>query len=44
MSLQPRDAAGEGGMTIEEKVSKFIEELLQSLPDPFDMPELYGRV
>ncbi|KAK2951927.1 putative Dynein beta chain, ciliary [Blattamonas nauphoetae] len=44
LSLQPRDSGGEGGTTPEEKVGKFIEELLQNLPDNFDMLELYGKV
>ncbi|KAH7825191.1 dynein haevy chain 4, outer dynein arm beta [Monocercomonoides exilis] len=44
LSLQPRDANTGEGETAEEKVSKFIEELLQNLPEGFDMPELYARV
>jgi len=44
LSLQPRDALAGEGETPEEKVNKFIEDLLSNLPEGFDMPDMYSRV
>lgn len=44
LELQPRDSDAEGVMSREEKVSHFIEDFVQNIPDNFDMVEMYARV
>uniref|UniRef100_A0A668AEI7 Dynein axonemal heavy chain 17 n=1 Tax=Myripristis murdjan TaxID=586833 RepID=A0A668AEI7_9TELE len=45
LELQPRDGgAGEGGgMTREEKVRAVLEEIMEKLPEEFNMAELLGK-
>ena len=42
--LQPKTGQGEGGMTREDSVKQFLEDVLDRLPDNFDMLDMYGRV
>uniref|UniRef100_A0AAY3ZZJ1 Dynein heavy chain n=2 Tax=Denticeps clupeoides TaxID=299321 RepID=A0AAY3ZZJ1_9TELE len=46
LEMQPRDGgSGEGaGTTREEKVRTLLEEILQKLPEAFNLTELYGKV
>jgi len=45
LELQPRDAggSGEGGQTREEKVKQTLDEIMEKLPDEFNMMELYQK-
>ncbi|CAL8088373.1 unnamed protein product [Calicophoron daubneyi] len=44
--MQPRasGAGGEGGATREEKVQATLDEIMEKLPEEFNMPELQGKV
>eukprot|EP00163_Fabomonas_tropica_P031151 TRINITY_DN730_c1_g2_i2.p1 TRINITY_DN730_c1_g2~~TRINITY_DN730_c1_g2_i2.p1 ORF type:complete len:4514 (+),score=1634.66 TRINITY_DN730_c1_g2_i2:234-13775(+) len=44
LDLQPRSGGDEDGRTLEDKVSSQVSDILDSLPDLFDMAELYGAV
>lgn len=46
LEMQPRDAgAGSGGgQTREEKVKQVLDEILEKLPDEFNVPEMMARV
>ncbi|XP_063241593.1 dynein beta chain, ciliary-like [Bacillus rossius redtenbacheri] len=43
--MQPRDAGATGAVTVtrEEKVKQVLDEILEKLPDPFNMPEIMAR-
>ncbi|XP_028263973.1 dynein axonemal heavy chain 9 isoform X2 [Parambassis ranga] len=45
LEMQPRDGGGGegGGMTREEKVRAVLEEIMEKLPEEFNMAELLGR-
>lgn len=42
--LQPREAGGDGGMSMEEKSKMVLDDLVERLPDNFDMEDIRGRV
>ncbi|XP_034234645.1 dynein beta chain, ciliary [Thrips palmi] len=44
--MQPRDAAAGGGTTVtrEDKVKQLIDEMLEKLPEEFNMPEIMSKV
>ncbi|KAF5404064.1 Dynein heavy chain axonemal [Paragonimus heterotremus] len=44
--MQPRDSgsAGSGGMTREEKLQSSLDEIVDKLPEEFNMSELHGKV
>ncbi|KAL1493068.1 hypothetical protein ABEB36_011203 [Hypothenemus hampei] len=44
--MQPRDAGSQGGSTItrEEKVRQIVDEMLEKLPEDFNMTEIMGKV
>ncbi|XP_014206492.1 dynein beta chain, ciliary [Copidosoma floridanum] len=44
--MQPRDAGSSGGQTVtrEEKVKQILDEILEKLPDEFNMAEITGKV
>lgn len=44
VQLQPREAGGEGGMSTEEKAKMVLDDLVERLPDQFDMEDIRGRV
>lgn len=44
VQLQPREAGGEGGMSTEEKAKMVLDDLVERLPDQFDMEDVRGRV
>eukprot|EP00744_Colponema_vietnamica_P003537 GILI01005410.1.p1 GENE.GILI01005410.1~~GILI01005410.1.p1 ORF type:complete len:384 (+),score=105.02 GILI01005410.1:124-1152(+) len=44
LELQPREAAAGGGAGRQEKIEQAIESILDRLPDPIDLVELYSRV
>ncbi|KAI8587105.1 dynein heavy chain and region D6 of dynein motor-domain-containing protein [Geranomyces variabilis] len=44
LEMQPRDTAGGSATSKEEKVGQVIEEILTTLPDPFNVPELMAKV
>ncbi|KAJ3158178.1 hypothetical protein HDU86_003133 [Geranomyces michiganensis] len=44
LEMQPRDTAGGSTTSKEEKVGQVIEEILGTLPDPFNVPELMAKV
>ncbi|KAJ3023806.1 hypothetical protein HKX48_000940 [Thoreauomyces humboldtii] len=44
LEMQPRDTAGGSATSKEEKVGQVIEEILASLPDSFNVPELMAKV
>ncbi|MEW5311809.1 MAG: hypothetical protein WDW38_003494 [Sanguina aurantia] len=44
VQLQPREAGGEGGMSVEEKAKMVLDDLVERLPDNFDMEDIRGRV
>ena len=43
--MQPRDSAGggAGGMTKEEKVKGILDEIMERMPEEFNMMEMMGR-
>ncbi|CAG7717651.1 unnamed protein product [Allacma fusca] len=43
--LQPRDSGGAGGQaaTKEEKIKQILDDVMEKLPDPFNMNEVQGR-
>lgn len=42
--LQPREAGGDGGMSVEEKSKMVLDDLVERLPDNFDMEDIRGKV
>ncbi|XP_076032504.1 dynein heavy chain at 93AB [Oratosquilla oratoria] len=44
--LQPRDMGSAGGVVItrEDKVKQMLDEILERLPDPFNMADIMGKV
>ena len=38
--LQPREASASGGVSVEEKTKMILDEMLEKLPEPFDMEAL----
>ncbi|GLH11964.1 Dynein heavy chain, cytoplasmic [Gryllus bimaculatus] len=44
--MQPRDAGASGGATVtrEDKVKQIVDEILEKLPDQFNMVEIMGKV
>jgi len=42
--LQPRVGGGGGGMTLQEKVKRILDDILERLPELFSLEELDGRV
>lgn len=45
LSVQPRSTGGEEGeSSMEKAVKKSLDEIMQNIPDPFNMVELYARV
>jgi dynein heavy chain len=45
LEMQPRDASGEGssGTTREEKVKSLLDDVLEKLPEEFNVPDLMAR-
>ena len=41
-SMQPRDAGGEGGLSEEEKARMVLEDIVERLPEAYDMEEIRG--
>ncbi|KAI9189963.1 hypothetical protein H9P43_001396 [Blastocladiella emersonii ATCC 22665] len=44
LEMQPQDAAAGMAVSKEEKVKATVDEIMGSLPDPFNVPELMSRV
>jgi dynein heavy chain len=46
LEMQPRDASDKSGdgMSREDKVKNIIEDLMDKLPDEFNLPELMAKV
>ncbi|KAK9808985.1 hypothetical protein WJX72_007373 [[Myrmecia] bisecta] len=44
LCLQPREAGGEGGCSTEEKAKMVLDDLVERLPEQFDMEDIRGRV
>ena len=47
LEMQPRDAASGGGgvgMTKEDKVKAMLDDILEKLPDEFNMAEIMSKV
>ncbi|KAK9866454.1 hypothetical protein WJX84_011662 [Apatococcus fuscideae] len=44
LTLQPREAAGEGGLSTEEKAKQVLDEISERLPELFDMEDIRNRV
>ncbi|KAL0281201.1 UNVERIFIED_CONTAM: hypothetical protein PYX00_002260 [Menopon gallinae] len=44
--MQPRDAGASGGATVtrEDKVKQILDEIMEKLPDEFNMTEIMGKV
>ncbi|XP_067212065.1 dynein beta chain, ciliary [Linepithema humile] len=44
--MQPRDTGGSGGQTVtrEEKVKQVLDEIIEKLPEEFNMTEIMGKV
>jgi len=42
--LQPREAGGEGGMSTEEKAKMVLDDLMERLPERYDMEEIRGKI
>lgn len=44
--MQPRDASGSGGATVtrEDKVKQILDEIMEKLPEEFNMTEIMGKV
>ncbi|XP_033341681.2 dynein heavy chain at 93AB [Megalopta genalis] len=44
--MQPRDSGSSGGQTVtrEEKVKQILDEIMEKLPDEFNMTEIMGKV
>ncbi|CAG9462750.1 unnamed protein product [Pedinophyceae sp. YPF-701] len=44
LNLQPRDASGDAGMSDEERAKQVLDDLMERLPDYFDMEDIRGRI
>jgi dynein heavy chain len=44
LQLQPREAGGEGGLSEEEKAKMTLDEILEKLPETFDMEDIRGKI
>ncbi|KAJ3249578.1 hypothetical protein HDU78_000105 [Chytriomyces hyalinus] len=44
LEMQPQDSGGGSAVSKDEKVKSFIEEIMNSLPENFNVPELIARV
>jgi len=44
LQLQPREAGGEGGLSTEEKAKMTLDEILEKLPEGFDMEDIRGKI
>eukprot|EP00232_Nephroselmis_pyriformis_P019075 CAMPEP_0182900652 /NCGR_PEP_ID=MMETSP0034_2-20130328/28990_1 /TAXON_ID=156128 /ORGANISM="Nephroselmis pyriformis, Strain CCMP717" /LENGTH=4527 /DNA_ID=CAMNT_0025034901 /DNA_START=131 /DNA_END=13711 /DNA_ORIENTATION=+ len=44
LTLQPRDASGSGGMSVEDKAKMVLDDLVEKLPENFDMEDIRGKV
>ncbi|KAJ3312837.1 hypothetical protein HDV04_002647 [Boothiomyces sp. JEL0838] len=44
LEMQPGDTSGGGGASKEEKVKAFLDEIMEKLPDSFNVQELMARV
>uniref|UniRef100_A0A061SKG9 Flagellar outer dynein arm heavy chain beta n=1 Tax=Tetraselmis sp. GSL018 TaxID=582737 RepID=A0A061SKG9_9CHLO len=42
--LQPREGGDEGGMSIEEKAKMVLDDVVDKLPDQFDMEDIRSRI
>ena len=42
VQLQPREAGGEGGLSSEEKAKMVLDDVMERLPEQFDMEEVGG--
>ncbi|KAI5057584.1 hypothetical protein GOP47_0027599 [Adiantum capillus-veneris] len=42
-SLQPKETSSKGGMSQEEKVMNIVTDLLQQVPEPFDLPDIQSQ-
>ena len=43
LSLQPRDGGGEEGSSVEDKAKTVLDDLVDRLPEQFDMEDIRGR-
>lgn len=44
LGLQPREAGGEGGMSAEEKAKMTLDDIMDKLPDLFDMEDIRSKI
>mmetsp|Transcript_25005 Transcript_25005/g.85566 ORF Transcript_25005/g.85566 Transcript_25005/m.85566 type:complete len:4525 (+) Transcript_25005:136-13710(+) len=44
LSLQPREAGGEGGVSTEDKAKTVLDDVLRDMPEQFDMEEIRSRI
>lgn len=44
LGLQPREAGGEGGMSPEEKAKMTLDDIMEKLPDLFDMEDIRSKI
>ena len=42
--MQPRDSAGAGGQTMDDKAKQVLDSVVEKCPDLFDMEDIRGRV
>lgn len=42
--LQPREAGGDSGMSVEEKSKMVLDDLVERLPENFDLEDIRSRV
>jgi dynein heavy chain len=43
-SMQPRSASGAGGMSLQDKAKQVLDDIMEKLPDFFDMVEILEKV
>jgi dynein heavy chain len=44
VQLQPRESSGEGGMSADERAKLVLDEVVDKLPDVFDMEDVRSRI
>jgi len=44
LQMQPREAGGEGGLSTEEKAKMVLDDVMDRLPDRYDMEEIRGKI
>lgn len=44
LQLQPREAGGDGGMSVEEKAKMTLDDIFDKLPELFDMEDIRGKI